>query len=175
MEYSNNRSYTKAQLLALVACRVLVGWHFLYEGCTKLMNPDWSARGFLLDSNGICKSWFYWMANTEDVLQTVNFLNQWGLILIGLALMLGLFSRFATIGGIIMLALFYLSHPPLIGVDYAMPSEGSYLIVNKNLIELSALIILFLFPTSRMIGVDRLVHCLPVFNTNRVNPSHQKR
>ncbi len=169
MEYRMNRSYTTAQLLALIACRVLIGWHFLYEGCTKLMNPEWSARGFLLDSKGICENWFYWMANTEDVLQTVNFLNQWGLILIGLALMLGLFSRAASIAGVVMLTLFYLSHPPFIGVEYAMPSEGSYLVVNKNLIELSALVILFLFPTSRIVGIDRLIFRLAVDHS-----SHKK-
>jgi thiosulfate dehydrogenase [quinone] large subunit len=160
---NNNSPYTKAQIWSLVMCRVLIGWHFLYEGSSKLMNPDWSARGFLLDSKGIFASWFYWMANTADVLQTVNFLNQWGLILIGLALMIGLFSRLASIGGIIMLALFYLSHPPFIGVEYALPSEGSYLIVNKNIIELSALIILFVFPTSKIVGMDRLVGKLSAY------------
>jgi len=158
-----NRTYTKAQLWALVLCRVLIGWHFLYEGCTKLMNPDWSARGFLLDSKGVFEAWFYWMANSEDVLQTVNFLNQWGLVLIGLTLMTGLFSRWASIAGIVMLALFYLSHPPFIGVEYALPSEGSYLVVNKNLIELSALSILMLFPTSQIIGIDRLISRLSAY------------
>ena len=153
----NINTYTTAQCLALIVCRVIIGWHFLYEGCVKLMNPDWSAKGFLLDSEGIFKSWFFWMANTEAVLHTVNFLNQWGLVLIGLALMIGLFSRLASLLGVAMLALFYLSHPPLIGVDYVMPTEGSYLVVNKNLIEMASLVVIFLFPTSRIIGIDRLI------------------
>ena len=157
MRKFNNSPYTNAQYIALIACRVIIGWHFLYEGCVKLLNPDWSARGFLLDSSGMFESWFYWMANNEGVLTTINILNQWGLVLIGLALIIGLFSRLACLGGIAMLALFYLSHPPLIGVDYLMPNEGSYLIVNKNLIELASLVIIYLFPTSRIIGLDRLI------------------
>jgi hypothetical protein len=32
----------------------------------------------------------------------------------------------------------------LIGYFYAIPSEGSYLIVNKNLVELSALVVILL-------------------------------
>lgn len=145
------------QLLALVACRVLIGWHFLYEGFVKILNENWSAKIFLLDSQGVFKSWFFWMANTDSVLQTVDFINQWGLVLIGISLILGLFSRIASIAGAALLALFYLSHPPLIGVEYMLPSEGSYLIVNKNLIEMSMLIVLALFPTSRRIGLDRLI------------------
>ena len=152
-------SYTlkTSQLLALVACRVLIGWHFLYEGWVKVLNPDWSARIFLLDSQGMFKSWFFWMGNTDGVLQTVDFLNQWGLVLIGLSLILGLFSRTGAIFGAAVLGLFYLSHPPLIGLEYMLPSEGSNLIVNKNLIEMFMLIVLALIPTSKYIGIDRLV------------------
>lgn len=124
---------------------------------TKIMNPDWSARGFLFDSKGMFKEMFYWMAKNEAVLNSVNFLNQWGLVLIGLGLILGVFSRFAKISGVVMLLMFFLSHPPLIGVEYILPSEGSYLWVNKNLIEMSALLVLFFFNTSHIIGIDRLI------------------
>ncbi len=157
MTKSSDKSLKTPQLLALVLCRVLIGWHFLYEGFIKVLNPEWSAKIFLLDSQGPFKSWFLWMANNEGVLQTVDFLNQWGLVLIGASLILGLFSRVATLAGALVLALFYLSHPPLIGVEYMLPSEGSYLIVNKNLIEMSFLIVLALIPTSQYIGLDRLI------------------
>lgn len=151
-------NYSKIQLGSLVLLRVLIGWHFLYEGLAKLLNPYWSASGFLLDSQGFAKGLFEWMAKTESVLEVVNFLNVWGLILVGLGLMLGLLSRWAAFGGIVMLTFFYLSHPPFIGAEYLLPSEGNYLLVNKNLIELAALIVLLLFPTSREIGLDRLIY-----------------
>jgi hypothetical protein len=35
--------------------------------------------------------------------------------------------------------------------------EGSYLIVNRTLIEAAALGVLWYFPTGRIIGLDRLV------------------
>jgi uncharacterized membrane protein YphA (DoxX/SURF4 family) len=34
----------------LTILRILVGWHFLYEGIVKLFNPSWSASAFLLES-----------------------------------------------------------------------------------------------------------------------------
>ncbi len=149
--------YSNAQLVTLVTSRVLIGWHFLYEGGIKLMNPDWSSMGYLLDSQGWFKNVFRWMTENEFFLDALDMLTQWSLVLIGLGLILGLFERLSTILGILLLAMFYLSHPPFIGAEYMIPSEGSYFFVNKNLIELAFLVVLFLYPTSRSIGIDRLI------------------
>ena len=37
----------KCQLYGLVTLRVLIGWHFLYEGVSKLINPYWSSAAYL--------------------------------------------------------------------------------------------------------------------------------
>ncbi|MFN8258935.1 MAG: DoxX family membrane protein [Bacteroidales bacterium] len=152
-----NRDYTKAQLTMLVLLRLSIGWHFLYEGVVKISNPDWSALGFLMDSKGIFEGMFKAMAASPSIVNIVNILNVWGLILIGASLLVGLFSRPALIAGIALLALYYISHPPLIGAQYLLPSEGSYLVVNKNLIELLAMGVLLVFPTSKLIGLDRMI------------------
>lgn len=147
----------KTQLFWLVALRVVIGWHFLYEGLVKLVNPNWSSLGYLLDSDGPLREVFVRMASAPSLLQVVDFMNIWGLTLIGFCLIAGLFERVAITGGIVLLAFYYLSHPPFIGLTYALPSEGSYLIVNKTLIELIALVVLLVFPTARRIGLGRLV------------------
>jgi thiosulfate dehydrogenase [quinone] large subunit len=134
-----------------------IGWHFLYEGLAKLLNPNWSSAGYLLDSEGFLKGFFFNLAGNPDVLKTVDFLNVWGLILIGLALILGVFHRFTVISGIILLAFYYFSHPSWVGLRYAVPSEGTYLVVNKTLIEMLAMFVLFAFPTSREFGLDRFI------------------
>ncbi len=150
-------SYNKWQLTMLTVLRIIIGWHFMYEGIVKLWNPGWSAKGYLTDSAGLFAGLFEGMAGNASIMQAVDFLNVWGLVLIGAALMLGVFTRYAIIAGMILLGFYYLSHPPLIGIKYALPSEGSYLWVNKNLIELFALGVLLVFPTSRIIGLDRLI------------------
>jgi len=149
--------YTNYQLFWLVALRVSIGWHFLYEGLVKLTNPNWSSVGFLLDSEGLFSGIFLNLASNPNTLYWVDMLNIWGLIAIGTGLILGLFSRIAIASGILLLSMYYFSHPPFIGLSYAMPTEGSYLIVNKILIEAIAMIVLFLFPTSKRIGIDRLI------------------
>jgi len=136
---------------------VAIGWHFLYEGVSKLMNPDWSSIGYLMDSRGWFEGLFHSMASRPVLLNVVDLLNIWGLILIGAALILGLFTRIAIVSGIILLAFYYLSHPPFIGASYMIPSEGSYLWVNKNLIELFMLWVILLFPTWKEVGIDRFI------------------
>lgn len=153
----NKDTYSTWQLWALVVLRVAIGWHFLYEGITKLLNPNWSSLGYLMDSGGLFEGLFRAMAGNPTVLNVADFLNVWGLVLIGAGLILGLFTRVATVAGMILLAFYYLSHPPILGVTYAIPSEGNYLWINKNLIELLALWVILLFPTWKSVGVDRFV------------------
>ncbi len=152
-----DKSYTGWQLWSLVILRVAIGWHFLYEGITKLLNPDWSSLGYLMDSKGLFEGIFHAMAANAAVLNIVDFLNIWGLVLIGTGLIVGLFTRVATISGIVLLAFYYLSHPAIVGVSYAMPSEGSYLWVNKILIEMITLWVLILFPSWKKVGLDSIL------------------
>lgn len=149
--------YSRSQLIMLVVLRVLIGWHFLYEGLSKLVNPDWTSVAFLLDSEGFLAPLFHSMASDPGILKIVDFLNIWGLILIGLGLMLGLFTRVSIIAGIALLGMYYLSHPPFVGYSFSVPSEGSYLWVNKNLIEMAALAVLLVFPSSGQTGIDRFI------------------
>ena len=147
--------YTSWQTAILVVLRVFIGWHFLYEGLVKLLNPYWSAAGYLVESRWIFSSIFKAIVASPPLLSVVDFVNVWGLILIGLGRMLGACTRMATLAGMVLLALYYLSNPPFYGYTYSMPSEGSYIIINKNLIEFLALWVLYLFPTGHLIGLDR--------------------
>ena len=97
--------------------RIILGWHFLYEGLIKLLNPDWSARPYLEGSRWIFGDLFRRMAESDIILQIVDSLNAWGLTLTGFALMVGFFTRIASWTGIAMLLLYYLAYPPL--GDYA--------------------------------------------------------
>lgn len=153
----NTNNLSAGQLTWLVVLRVAIGWHFLYEGLIKLFNPAWSPLGYLMDSKGFLAPFYHWMASDPNVLKVVDVLNEWGLVLIGLGLVLGVFTRMAILSGMLLLAFYYLSHPPFVGLSYALPSEGSYFIIDKVVIEFIALGVLYLFPTSRVIGIDRLI------------------
>ena len=145
------------QVSSLVLLRLLIGWHFLYEGFAKVFNENWTAASFLLDSKWIFSGIFKYMAQTPAILSMVDFSNMWGLVAIGLGLMTGTLTRTSSVAGILLLALYYFATPPFIGYTYTVPMEGSYMIVNKNMIEACALLVLIIFPTGHIIGFDRLL------------------
>ena len=86
--------------------------------------------------------------------RSVDWANMLGLTLIGACLMLGLFTRFAAVCGAVMLGMFYLSMPPWPGLPEAPNSEGHYLFINKNVIEMIALLVIATSGVGRWFGLD---------------------
>jgi len=150
----STKTFTTFQLTALVLLRMLIGWHILFEGISKLLTPNWTSALFLTDSQWILSGFSNWIISNDGVLSMVDFLNTWGLIAIGVGLILGLFTRLAAYAGMGLLIMYYLNNIPLLGIEYSMPAEGNYLIVSKTLIEAAALLVLAVFPTGSAFGLD---------------------
>ena len=55
--------------------------------------------------------------------------------------------------GATLLFLYYVAMPPLVGIDYDVPLEGSYMIVNKTLIEAVALVVVGVFSKANTAGL----------------------
>jgi thiosulfate dehydrogenase [quinone] large subunit len=156
---------TTFQRFALILVRTIIGWHFLYEGVYKLMLPawtrdgarlaDWSARGYLNASTGPLAPMLQRLADSSFA-PWIDILVPVGLALVGLSLMLGLFTQLGCWGAIGFLLMFYASMPPTTGLQ-VVGAEGAYLFVNKNLVELAAVVVLLAFKTGRIAGLDQLV------------------
>ena len=149
--------YSSFQVTTLVALRMLIGWHFCYEGIAKLLNPYWTSAGYLAGSQWFLKEELIDLAANATAVTVVDVLNEWGLVAIGLGLMLGALARPAAIAGVVLLSLYWIVAPPFAGVTYPMPAEGSYVLVNKVLVELAALLVVVAFPTSNVYGLDRFL------------------
>ena len=141
----------------LVLLRIFIGWHLLYEGIAKLLIPDWSSEGYLMGSKWIFSGVFHSLAANEAALNVVDFLNIWGLILIGMGLVIGLFTRYASIAGMVLLFFYYIAQPPFLGTDIGIPREGHYMFIDRNLVEIIGLGILAVFPSGMHFGLDRFV------------------
>src|SRR3989304_4825167 len=85
---------TKSQKLSLFLLRVSIGWLFLYAGLSKLMKGNWSAAGYL-NSAKTFPDLYHWFAS-PGILPVINFLNEYGQILIGISLILGILVRYST-------------------------------------------------------------------------------
>jgi uncharacterized membrane protein YphA (DoxX/SURF4 family) len=137
--------------------RILVGWHFLYEGISKLFIPGWSANVYLTGSKWIFAGVFHWLAASPTATSIVNLLNVWGLILIGLSLFAGLLVRWSSIAGAGLLLFYFVAYPPIPGYTFGNVSEGSYLWVNKTLIEFFILLAFVVVPADFFYGFDRWI------------------
>lgn len=126
--------------------RISMGWLFFYAGITKVLNPQWSSAGYI----GTAKmfSGFYNFLLQPDILPIINAANKWGLVLLGVSLMLGLFVRFSSLLGIVLMILYYL---PIL----AFPHVGTHsYIVDEHIIYSAALLFLASARAGRIFGVD---------------------
>jgi uncharacterized membrane protein YphA (DoxX/SURF4 family) len=90
--------------------------------------------------------------------QRIDHLTIWTLIGVGCLLMAGLFSRLSALGAAALLLSFYLAVPPWPGVEELIETAGPEhsFIINKNLIEVIALLAIASMPTGRWLGLDQL-------------------
>jgi len=188
---------TGVQQFFFVLLRIGIGWHFLREGIVKLSHPTWSAIGYLNGSWGPFSGLYHWIGQSELTLNSLplvnmsllnftmldmsNFFMPWALTLLGLGLMLGLFTRLSILGSIGLLVMFYTAAPPIeamppyaawgvegftwapymISLTHAqwagqhmIGCEGNYMLINKNLLEMLALFALLTVNTGLSCGLD---------------------
>jgi thiosulfate dehydrogenase [quinone] large subunit len=153
------------QRISLVVLRMMIGWHFLYEGFYKLMLPGWSragqplaawsAAGYLKAATGPLAPMLHAMAQSPRMMGAVDIIVPIGLLLVGLSLIAGLFTQAGCAGAAALLLIFYLSNIPTTGLPQT-GAEGAYLLVNKNLIELAAVLVIASFHTGEIAGFDVL-------------------
>lgn len=91
-----------------------------------------------------------------SLLDWSDFLVKWGLVVVGGCLLLGLLTRTACVVGAGYLLMFFLAMPPLPGYPESPRAEGHYLYVNKNIIEMFALLALATTRSGRWAGLDAL-------------------
>ncbi len=91
-------------------------------------------------------------------IEYVDRVTPWMLCAIGAMLLIGLFTRLGAFAGAIFLLMTYLAVPAFPWLPSGGPSEGNYLFVNKNVIEMLALFALAGIPTGRWFGIDALLY-----------------
>ena len=123
--------------ISTIFVQVTLGWLMVYAGVTKIIDPKWSAEGYLKTAKTF--SSFYTSLTTPSMLPITNFLNEWGLTMIGVALLTGIMVRWASIGGAIIMLLYYF--PILI---FPKVGEHGY-IVDEHIIYIGAFLMLWAF------------------------------
>jgi len=142
--------YEKGSIIML---RLAIGWYMLYAGMTKVIDPAWSAAGYLKGAKTFAG--FYHALTQPALLPIVNFLNEWGLTLLGISLILGLCVRLSGILGAVLMALYYF---PTLDFPKVPPHA---LLVDEHVIYAAALLVLSAIRAGRTFGLDALLAAHP--------------
>jgi len=142
------------QKIILFALRIALGWLFFYAGITKVLDPEWTAAGYLRGAKTFV-GFYQWLAS-PDILPVVNFLNEWGLTFIGVSLIIGIAVRLSSFFGALLMLLYYL---PILQFPY--PNPHSY-IVDEHIIYALALLLLASVRAGRVWGLENWCSNLPI-------------
>jgi thiosulfate dehydrogenase [quinone] large subunit len=144
--YSENRvGYS------LLAMRVSIGWIMFQGGLTKLLDPSWTAAGYLNNvpgGNPFVGSWSM-MAG----MPMVDMLVTWGLVLTGLGLILGAFFRWSAFWASVMNLLFWASSLEG-GLMQGLPVAHGW-VIDSHIVYVMLLFGLAAFGAGRILGVDQ--------------------
>lgn len=140
--------------VTLFLFRISLGWLLFYAGITKLLDPSWTAEGYLKGAKTL--TGLYQFFASPAVLPFTNFLNAWGLTLIGLSLLVGIGVRLSAILGAAIMLLYYL---PILQFPY--PNAHSF-IVDEHIVYAAALLFLAATRAGRVWGLETWCASLPL-------------
>lgn len=141
--------------IVITVLRIAIGWHFLYEGLSKIIAGNWTASTYLSNTTSFLSDFYHWIAGSPMLLKISDLLNMYGLLLIGVALFIGLAVRFAALAGTLLLTLYYFAYPPF-GSNLFGAAEGHLFIVDKIFIEAVVLVFLSIYH-EKGYGLDNLL------------------
>jgi thiosulfate dehydrogenase [quinone] large subunit len=133
---------------ALLSLRLVMGWSLFYAGITKVLDPEWSAGGFLLNAIPEGNPFMgLWTTLGNEWLWLIDPLNQWGLTLVGLALIFGAFVRWSAFWGAVMMLFYWLASFPL----------SHAILIDDHVVYALLLFGLGAFGAGRILGLDQYV------------------
>lgn len=139
----------RQQKISLLLLRLALGWIFLYSGVSKILDPEWTAAGYLKGAQTLTPLYSLFTRNMD----IINFLNSWGQAAIGLALILGIMLRPAAIFGVLMMVLYYI---PILNFPYVGRGTTSFL-VDQHIIFILVFILLSSFDAGKYWGLKTVV------------------
>ena len=141
---------------SMLGLRLVMAWVFLQAGLEKVVDPEWSAEGYLDPASGFgvgeanpLSGMFAEMAASAGMIDP---LVVWGQVLIGLALLFGVLVRFAVFWGAVQMFLFWLASLEG-GLLAGLPVQHGW-VVNSDIVYILLLFGLGAWGAGRVLGVD---------------------
>lgn len=142
------------QKIYIFLLRISLGILFFYAGVTKVLNPSWSAAGYLKGAKTFSE--FYNFLLQPNLLPITNFVNEWGLTLLGVSFLLGIFVRLSSWLGALLMLLYFL---PIL--SFPLVGERGFL-VDEHIIYIFALLVVGSSKAGRFWGFENWCSKLPI-------------
>ena len=144
----------KAIGYAIVILRIVMGWTLFQGGITKVLDPNWTAAGFLLHAipeGNPLTAFFASMAGNA----VIDGLVAWGLTLTGIGLITGALTRWCAFWGAFMMLMFWAASLTG-GIAQGLPLEHGW-VVDDHMVYAVLLYGLGAIGAGRILGVDGLL------------------
>lgn len=131
----------------VVLFRLLMAWTFLYAASHQVFVSGWSVVGFLTHTRTFHD--FFVLFATPSVAPVTTVLVEYGHLLIGLSLLLGLFVRVSASFGILLLLLYWMAH-----MDFPYIENANNFIVDYHIVYAAVLGYLIAMRAGHVWGLD---------------------
>jgi thiosulfate dehydrogenase [quinone] large subunit len=135
--------------------RILMAWIFLYAASHQVFNPGWSIVGFLKSTKTFHD--LFAVFTTPSAAPVVTFLVEYGHLLIGLSLLVGLMVRVSAVFGTLLMLTYWLAH-----MDFPYIENHNNFIVDYHIVYAVVLLYLVVKNAGHVWGLDQIVARAPV-------------
>lgn len=129
----------------LLLLRLAMGWLMFYAGITKVLDPEWTAAGYGASAKTFT-GFYQWIISPANI-GWIDSVNQWGLTLLGISLILGIGVRFSSTLGVLLMVFYYF---PVLEFPYV----GHGYIVDDHIIYALVLTLLATVRAGRYFGLE---------------------
>ena len=143
----------------LLFFRWTMAWTFLYAASHQVFDPSWSVAGFLSHTRTFHA--VYAPLASATWAPVITFLVEYGHLLIGLSLLVGLMVRVSAAFGVLLMLLYWTAH-----MNWPYISNTEFLIVDYHIVYAGILGYLVLKHAGHVFGFDSLAEKLEFFENH---------
>ena len=136
---------------AILILRVAMGWIFFQAGIEKLLDPEWTAAGYLQfaihENNPLSSLWVNFAGSPA-----IDILVMWGLTLTGVGIILGALLRWNAFWAAVLMLFFWASALQG-GLGEFLPLEHGW-VIDEHIVYAALVFGLGAIGAGRVLGVD---------------------
>jgi thiosulfate dehydrogenase [quinone] large subunit len=145
---------TALERCLIVFFRLAMGWTFLYAASHQVFDPEFTIVGFLNHTKTFHD--LFAVFTTPLMASTTTFLVEYGHLLIGLSLLLGIMVRVSASFGVLLMLIYWMAH-----MDWPFVENKNNFIFDYHLVYAGVLVYLISKRAGHVLGLDGWIAQLP--------------